>query len=136
MIRLSLPLCCPLNSLYRALPFTVKGKNGGKDRHMARPVLSKRARIKRDELIAAIWKQLGGRPEAILGPISLQVMVYPRDRRTPDADAYAKHLMDILAKAGVYVNDKQVERVSFERAPQPEFPGRMVVEIWAVGEGV
>jgi Holliday junction resolvase RusA-like endonuclease len=136
MIKLELPLCCPLNSLYRALPFTVKGRNGSKDRTLAHQVLSKRARIKRDELVACIWKQLGGRPEAILGPISLQVMVYPRDKRTPDADAYAKHLMDILAKAGVYQNDKQVERVAFERSPQPEFPGRMVVEVWAVGEGV
>lgn len=126
MIHLSLPLCCPLNSLYRALPFK---KNG---RTMARPVLSKRARIKRDELIAAIWKQLGGKPDSILGPVALQVMVYPRDKRTPDADAYAKHLMDILAKAGVYVNDKQVERMTFERHPVPEFPGRMTVEVWGL----
>ncbi len=130
MIRLELPLCCPLNSLYRALPFTVKGKNGGKSRTLAHQVLSKRARIKRDELIYLICKHLGGRPEAMKGPVALQVMVYPRDRRTPDADAYAKHLMDILAKANVYANDKQVERMTFERHPVPEFPGRMVVEVW------
>ena len=132
MIHLDLPLCCPLNSLYRALPFTVKGKNGGKDRHMARPVLSKRARIKRDELVACIWKQLGGRPEAMTGPVVVQVMVYPRDRRTPDADSLLKHLLDILAHAGVYLNDKQVERVTAERGPA-QFPGRMVVEVWGVG---
>lgn len=131
MIRLELPLCCPLNSLYRALPFTVKGK-GGKSRTLAHQVLSKRARIKRDEVIAAIHKQLGGRPTAILGPVTVQVMVYPRDKRTPDADAYSKHLLDILAKAGVYVNDKQVERMTFERHPVPEFPGRMTVEVWGL----
>ena len=101
MIRLELPLCCPLNSLYRALPFTVKGKNGGKDRTLAHQVLSKRARIKRDELVYLIWKALGGRPQPILGPVAVQVMVYPRNKQSADADAYAKQLLDVLARAGV-----------------------------------
>ncbi len=134
MIRLDLPLCCPLNSLYRALPFTIKGKNG-KSRTLAHQVLSKRARVKRDELVYLIWKALGGRPEPFVGPVMVQVMIYPRDRRTPDADAYSKQLLDILARAGVYGNDKQVERVTFERSPEPRFPGSMTVEVWPLVEG-
>lgn len=124
MIRLELPLCCPLNSLYRALPFK---KNG---RVLAHQVLSKRARIKRDELVACIWKQLSGRPQPMKGPVALQVMIYPRNKQTADADAYAKQTMDVLTKAGVYDDDKQVERMTFERHPVPEFPGRMIVEVW------
>jgi Holliday junction resolvase RusA-like endonuclease len=68
------------------------------------------------------------------GPVAVQVMVTPRDRRTPDCDAMSKHLLDCLAHASVYANDKQVERLTMERAPQPKHPGSMVVEIWEIGK--
>ena len=131
MIKLRLPLCCPLNAMYRALPFQVKLKTG-KSITKAHNVLSKRARIKRDEITACIWQQLGGRPQPMTGDVSVQVMMTPRDRRTPDVDAFTKHLLDILAHAGVYANDRQVVRKVVERTPQPEFPGRMDVEIWEI----
>lgn len=134
MIRLTLPLCCPLNSLYRALPMRIKGKGGGKDRTIAHSVLSRRARIKRDEIVAAIHKQLHGRPEALRGSVSVQVMVYPRNAQSADADAYLKQLLDCLQRANVVSDDKQVVRIACERAPQPQSPGRMELEIWEIPE--
>jgi Holliday junction resolvase RusA-like endonuclease len=129
MIKLSLPLCCPLNALYRALPYAIKLKAGG-TMTKAHMVLSKRARIKRDEITACIWAQLGGRPQAMEGDVCVQVLITPRNARTPDVDAYTKHLLDILAHAGVYKNDKQVVRKTVERAQFAEMPGRMDVEVW------
>lgn len=117
-----LPLPCPLNRLYRALPIHVRGRTFSKQ------VLSKQARIRRDALIAAILKQLGGRPVAMTGPIQVSYTVSPRDRRTPDIDAFEKQLLDCLALAGVYANDKQVAHVAKERL-SPEFPGFIDVQI-------
>ncbi|MBA3591752.1 RusA family crossover junction endodeoxyribonuclease [Methylibium sp.] len=128
MIHLSnLPLPCPVNQMYRALPIRVRGRT------IARQVLSKRARVRRDLVVAAIWQQLGGRPVAMTGMVQATYTITPRDRRTPDVDAYEKHLLDCMAHAGVYLNDKQVAHVSKERL-QPSFPGHVDVQVWQVGE--
>ena len=126
MIRLTLSLPCPANRLYRAIAF--KTKAGGR---FSKQILSKVARQKRDLLIAEVWEQLGGRPEPITGPVQVSYTVVPRDKRTPDVDAYEKHLLDCLTKAGVWNDDKQVIQVSKERI-EPKHPGFLIVEIWEV----
>jgi Holliday junction resolvase RusA-like endonuclease len=120
-LRLSLP--CPLNSLYRAMH--IKG------RKHPQSVLSKRARIRRDLIVGQILKQTQGMGRPIFtGPVSIaDLTIVPRDRRTPDIDAFDKQLFDCLARAGVIGNDKQiVHRGSTERMP-PAFPGHVSITI-------
>lgn len=136
MIVLDLPLPCPLNRLYRAMTYTDRNgrpvmKHG---RVLAKQILSKRARDLRELVIAAIWKQLGGRPQPLNGDVQMAYTVTPRDRRTPDCDAYEKHLLDCLQHAGVIVNDKQVVQVSKERLPTAKRPGGIHVEIWEISD--
>ena len=126
MIHLrNLPLPCPLNRLYRAMPMTKGG------RHFSVQVLSKQARQKRDLVVAAIHEQLGGRPAPMCGMVQVSYTITPRNKRTPDVDAYEKHLLDCLQKAGVFPNDKQVVQISKERL-EPKFPGHLDVQVWEV----
>ena len=126
MLRLTLSLPCPINRMYRSLEF--KGKGGGR---YSKPVLSRPARERRDKLVAEVWEQCGGRPVPLDGDVQVSVVIYPRDKRTPDVDAYMKHLLDSLTKAGVWHDDKQVVHTTTERMEQ-EFPGRIEVEIWPI----
>ena len=127
MIHLrSLPLPCTINAMYGVMPIPVRG------RIIYKKVLTKRARQRRDLLVAAIRQQLGGLPEPITGNVQITYTVTPRDRRTPDVDAYEKHLLDCLAHAGVYADDKQVVQISKERLPTPQSPGHIDVQIWEV----
>lgn len=122
MIRLRLPLACPVNRLWR----TVRG----------RPVLSKDARVKRDLLVATIHDSLGGRPAAMAGPVAVQMTVVPRQnkgRQVPDVDAYAKHVLDCMTHAGVWLDDLQVETLTIHRLA-PEGRGHIDLEVWPIGQ--
>lgn len=128
MIHLpNLPLPCPINSLYGVMPIRV---HGGRLVHMK--VLTSRARDRKRVIVAAIWDALGGKPVAMRGNVQVSYTITPRDRRTPDVDAYEKHLLDCLQAAGVYENDKQVVQVSKERLPTPAMPGHIDVQVWEV----
>lgn len=128
MIHLRLlPLPCPLNALYMPIPIRVGG------RVVQKLVNSKRARDRKKLLVAAIQQQLGGKPEPMTKGVQVTYTVTPRDRRTPDVDAYEKHLLDCLQAAGVYANDKQVMQVSKERL-EPQFPGHIDVQVWEVSD--
>lgn len=128
MIHLrALPLPCPVNRLYRAVPMRLKSGHT-----ISKQVLSKQARMRRDLVVAAIWKQLGGRPQPMTGDVQVSYTVTPRDRRTPDCDAHAKQLLDCLAHAGVIANDRQVVHIAVERLP-PQHPGHLDVQISEVG---
>lgn len=115
--------------MYRALVFRTK-----KGHVWSKPVLSKRARLRRESLVAAIWQQLGGRPEPITDPVQITYTITPRDKRTPDVDAFEKSLLDCLQHAGVIANDKQVVQVSKERL-EAQSPGHLDVQIWEVPAG-
>ncbi len=127
MIRLVLPLPCPINRLWRAVPFLAK--NGGR---YSRNALSREARTRRDEIVAEVWRQCGGRPQPITSKVQVQYLIVPATHRTPDVDAYEKHLLDCLTHAGVWRDDGQVVGVSKERAAKAAWPGRIEVEIWEV----
>jgi Holliday junction resolvase RusA-like endonuclease len=122
-----LPLPCPLNALYFPMPIRTKG-----GRMVNKMINSTRSRERKKLLVAAIQQQLGGAPEPMTGPVQVTYTVTPRDRRTPDVDAYEKHLLDCLQAAGVYANDKQVVQVSKERL-EPKHPGSIDVQVWEVG---
>jgi crossover junction endodeoxyribonuclease RusA len=98
----------------------------------SRTVLSKRARERRDLIVEQIHQRLGGRPEPMAGSVAVQMTVTPRDKRTPDVDAHIKHLLDCLAHAGIYEDDRQVTAVYVERMPTPQHPGSVTVEVWPI----
>ncbi len=120
----NLPLPCPLNALY--FPIAMRVKNG--HRSFNKLVKSKRARERGKLLVIAIQQQLGGKPEPMKGDVQVSFTITPRDRRTPDCDAFHKHLLDCLQHAGVFVSDKQVVHVVAERLP-PQHPGHVDVQI-------
>jgi crossover junction endodeoxyribonuclease RusA len=122
-----LPLPCTLNSMYGVMPIPVKG------RIIFKKVLTKRARERRKLFMAAIHEQLGGPPVPMTGAVQVTYTITPRDRRTPDVDAYEKSLLDCLQHAGVYLNDSQVVQCSKERL-EPKFPGGIDVQINEVPE--
>lgn len=109
------PLPCPTNSLY--VPFMGKGMK------YPRTILSARARQKRDIVCAYLIKHFGGKMPRITFPVSLHYTIIPRDKRTPDADAYEKQLLDCLQHAGVVANDKLICHVTKELLPTPCVPG-------------
>lgn len=55
----------------------------------------------------------GTRPLA--GPLDLEVIVYPPDRRRRDIDNLQKALLDALAHGGAYHDDSQIARLTVER---------------------
>lgn len=127
MISLTLPLPCPLNALYRALIMRKR------DLTFSKMVKSKRGREREVLLVSEIRKQIGGD-----GPgwtaAQASITVYPRDRRTPDGDAYLKQLFDCLEKAGVVQNDKAIVDYQLARM-EPRFPGSIELSIWSVDHG-
>lgn len=131
MIRLRLSLPCPANRRLFPVPFK-KTLKSGRMISMATQALSKEYRVKQHRLVAEVWKALGGRPQAILGHVQVFMVMTPRDKRTADCDAYFKAVLDGLAKANVYADDKQVVQCSGERLPNPTHPGFLDVEIHEV----
>lgn len=121
MIVLRLPLPCPLNALYRAIPIRV-GK-----RMVQKMVKSKRGREREGLIVAEIRRQLGG-PGPMYRLAQVHYSIVPRDRRLPDFDAYEKQLMDCLQKAGVVANDGGILFGSKERLA-PQFPGWLDVQV-------
>ena len=128
MIKLRLSLPCPANRRLFPVPFTKKLANG-KTLSLATQATSKEYRQKQERLVAEVWKQLGGRPQAILGHVQVFLTITPRDKRTADVDSYWKALLDGLVKANVIKDDKQVVHHAGERMPNPAHPGFLDVTI-------
>lgn len=51
-------------------------------------------------------------------PVSLDILVFPPDKRKRDIDNVLKPILDSLAKAGVYDDDSQVHCIRICRAEQ------------------
>lgn len=117
MIEISMkgvPLPCPSNRLYRAFM--------GKGMKFPRQILSAEARKKRTAVCVFMRARCGGAIQLTCA-MSLHYIITPRDRRTPDIDAYEKSLLDCLQHSGVIVNDKQIVQITKEIMPIPHVPG-------------
>jgi Holliday junction resolvase RusA-like endonuclease len=125
-LRLSLP--CPINRRFIPITFTKKGKSGKKFTG-AIQALSREYRQKQVQMVAEIWKQIGGRPQPTTGNVQVFAVMTPRDRRTADVDAYFKALLDGLVKANILTDDKQVVHTACERLPNPVHPGWLDVTV-------
>jgi len=134
MIRLALPLPCAVNKIWRTVEFPLR-LSPHKTVWKQRTILSKTARNRCQAIIAAVWDQCGGRPVPMQGPVMVQGYFHPTKHRNgalPDADAYTKHLLDCLAKAGVYLDDKQVAASPFLERLEPKAKGSMTIEVWEI----
>jgi crossover junction endodeoxyribonuclease RusA len=64
----------------------------------------------------------------LTGNLSVQIDLYPPDRRMRDCDNSIKSVLDAMEHAGVYDNDSQIKVLRVEMlASQP--PGRAVIRI-------
>lgn len=67
------------------------------------------------------------------GPLIVDVVVHPPDRRRRDIDNVQKALLDALQHAGAYSDDSQIIRLSIERG-RPVDGGKTIVQIRKVSE--
>ena len=67
--------------------------------------------------------------EGILCPISVEIDIYPPDRRRRDIDNISKATLDAMQKAGIYADDNQVERLVLTRMTQMSIGGYLEVRI-------
>lgn len=122
--RLSLP--CPENRLWRALPIRVG------NRIIARNVLSKEAREKSKRLVIEIRQRLGGSGPGWTGMVQANITWCPATRNHCDLNAYNKQLFDCIAKAGIVLDDKQIDANSVVREATPQRPGWLTVTLWEI----
>jgi Holliday junction resolvase RusA-like endonuclease len=93
-MNFTLPMCPPLNSLYR------HGRRGVYK-------IAKAREWENEVLFMVMGKYRGyGKDKHLLGNIKMDMVMYlKRDR---DIDSSLKLVLDVFEKAGVYENDKQV----------------------------
>ena len=66
----------------------------------------------KDWMKANRWQVINKTPsEPLNGPISVTIVVRPRDKRLRDVDNYAKPVLDFCEYIGLIENDRQVERL-------------------------
>jgi len=94
-----------------------------------RTLISRQGRAYRRE-VAAVVERIDRVAEQIplTGPLSVEVLLYPPDRRRRDLDNTLKGLLDALEHAGVYLDDSLIERLSVEKREVVE-GGKAVVVI-------
>ena len=82
-------------------------------RHVgARVLISSEGRKYREAVWLAVLEQGRKRHE---GPVSVELLVSPPDKRRRDLDNVLKGLLDALAHAGVYEDDSQIDSLTVKR---------------------
>jgi crossover junction endodeoxyribonuclease RusA len=96
--------------------------------------VSKKGKQYRGDVLAAVWS--AAKRPTITGRIEMVVTLFQRRPGAKcDMDNFSKGLLDALAKAGVYANDNQIDRLTVIRGARCDRP-RAEVEIIEVGNGV
>ena len=91
-------------------------------------ILSKAGREYRQSVAVAVL--IAGK-RTFAGDMVISIEAYPPDKRRRDLDNALKLPLDGLAKAGVYADDFQIQKLTIERMSVAK-PGRLVVSIWDV----
>lgn len=96
-----------------------------------RMVLSAGARKFHDRALCAMEKQIGGRHELFCGPVRVEAVLHPPDRRTRDLDNYLKAMLDACTRAGIWTDDSLVReiRIAFGEVRRP---GLARLRIWDI----
>lgn len=121
MISLTLPFPPTVNTVWRSV-------NG-------RTIMSKRGREYRKEARAAIANQLGNTGVVTTGDrLSVEVLLYPPDKRKRDIDNYNKALLDAITHTGrIWQDDSQIDALTVKRRSTAK-GGYCVVNISEVSE--
>ena len=122
MIRfIRLPLTVSKNALH--IPIKC-----GKFHKMVR---SKKARLREEEIVAEMHRQIGGKPlvPCFTRPVSVTWTMTPPDSRSRDVANYGEQLLDCLQAAGIVSNDRLVVHETHEMMPCPEKPGWIDLEV-------
>ncbi len=94
----------------------------------ARTLISRGGRAFR-QTVCALLAARGVRP--LSGPLLVEVLIHPPDRRRRDIDNVQKALLDALQHGGAYSDDSQIVRLAIEKG-QPVEGGQTIVRIQKV----
>lgn len=108
------------------LPYPPTGNHAWKHTKMGRHYLTQQAR-QYYELVVEIVRQQG-MCLGLEGALAVECDIYPPDRRRRDLDNAWKVLSDACTKAGVWVDDTQINRLVLERCDRVEH-GRVLIRV-------
>lgn len=98
MLEFKLPYPPSINSYYR--------------NYRGRMVISEQGRVYRQLILLTLWQCITNSEKSprkpLSGDLSVEVFVYPPDKRIRDIDNIQKCLFDSLQHAGLYHNDYQI----------------------------
>lgn len=115
-MTITLPWPPSVNSVWRAFA------QGGR----VRSILSKKGREYRDEGVKAVSGQYEGEP--MQGRLSVTITLHAPSQRSYDIDNRVKVTADTLTRAGVWVDDSQIDELTVRRG-EIRKPGEAVIEI-------
>lgn len=98
MIELELPFPPSVNHYYRRVG--------------PRTLISREGRRFRDRVCALLAVR---RVDPLAGPLTVEIEIYPPDRRRRDIDNVQKALLDALQHGGAYRDDSQIEDLRIKR---------------------
>lgn len=90
-----------------------------------RTLISRGGRVFRHAVCAIL---AAAKVQPLLGPLAVEVTVFPPDRRRRDIDNLQKALLDALQHGGAYLDDSQIVRLTIERS-DPVTGGKTIVRI-------
>ena len=118
MIILNLPFPPSVNTYYRRGAHTTYMSKGGRE-----------YKQKVAEYIAD-----SNTPKLGASRLSLEIVLWPKDRRKYDIDNRIKALLDSLQDAGVFDDDEQIDQINIHRGTGIIKGGSARVMIWVEGE--
>jgi len=108
-MKLVLPFPPSVNTYWRS---PTKGPSKG------RVLISAKGREYKAKVRRAVIEQLRALPKASSALADIDILLFPPDARDRDIDNFNKALLDALTYASVWVDDKQVKRMTIEWGPK------------------